>query len=70
MISASSDEDQTILNDSFRDIWIVNDSGKLLFQHAIDVQINDQVFGGFIHALDSMLSTFEKHDSSILELSS
>jgi hypothetical protein len=53
-----------------QDIWILNESGVVLFSRVFNPKVNEQLFGALMTALNSFASELAKGGLSSFELSS
>jgi len=49
---------------SLQDIWIMHQDGTVLFKHVIEEKLNEQLFGGFMSALESFARTMDENGLS------
>ena len=54
-----------------QDLWIILQSGPVLFKRLFDERLDPQLFGGFMSAINSFASEFDEHGSglSLFEIS-
>lgn len=56
------------MSKSIQDIWILGDNGKVIFKRVFDQQLNTNLFGHLVTAMDSFAKELEEGDLSNFEL--
>ena len=57
------------MSKSIQDIWILGDNGKVIFKRVFDQQLNTNLFGHLVTAMDTFAKELEEGDLSNFELS-
>ena len=50
------------------DIWIMMNDGTVLFKRVFEEKLNEQLFGGFMSALETFASQLDEHGLSSFEI--
>ncbi|MBN2152894.1 MAG: hypothetical protein JW839_15690 [Candidatus Lokiarchaeota archaeon] len=53
-----------------QDIWIMTHDGTVLFKRVFEEKLNEQLFGGFMSALETFASQLDDHGLSSFEIGS
>ncbi|MEX2683627.1 MAG: hypothetical protein Q6373_018775 [Candidatus Sigynarchaeota archaeon] len=53
-----------------QDIWIMRADGTVLFKRVFEEKLNEQLFGGFMSAMETFASQLDEHGLSSFEIGS
>jgi hypothetical protein len=56
------------LSKLLEDIWIMMNDGTVLFKRVFEEKLNEQLFGGFMSALETFASQLDEHGLSSFEI--